>query len=235
MIEVLDLHRHEVSPYDGEDFTSVEFHKNGVIGWIKLNYDDFYKWLKANNFHYYNQLRWKHFFFDKYSVNEDFASDKYHDRCVDALNSYLSACDSYIPILDVSRKVDLAQCCPIISKFHKKLLISPLSTSLGCDSSLPSDYGFSEFPPNFRCHEYFRNALSSLGFSDDSLYVQVNSFLPVANDGWFVKTSILYSFCDSSRKQELLDAYYKKHPQPEIVYDDKEASNNLSNEKPVNS
>lgn len=220
MIEVLDLHRHEVSPYDGEDFTSIEFHKNGIIGWVKLNYDDFYKWLKANNFHYYNQLNWKHFFFDKYSINEDFNSKKYHDRCVDVLNSYLSACDSYKPILDVAHKVDLADCWPIMAKFHKKLLVNPLFTSLGCDSPLPSDYGLTVFPQNFKCHEYLKSILYSLGFTDGSLYSQVSDFLPVSNDGWFVKTSILYSFCDSSRKQELLDAYYKKHPLPEVVCDE---------------
>ena len=220
MIEVLDLHRHKVSPYDGEDFTSIEFHKNGIIGWVKLNYDDFYKWLKANNFHYYNQLNWKHFSFDKYSINEDFNSKKYHDRCVDVLNSYLSACDSYKPILDVAHKVDLAYCYPIMSKFHSQFFAHGFTTCLGCVSSSPSDYGLSVIPDNFKYHEYFWNALHSLGFTDGSLYSQVSDFLPVPYDGWFVKTSILYSFCDSSRKQELLDAYYKKHPLPEVIYDE---------------
>lgn len=235
MIEVLDLHRHKVNRYEGEDFTSVEFHKDGVIGWIKLNYDDFYKWLKATNFHYYNQLRWKHFFFDKYSLNEDFADKKNHERCVEVLNSYLSDCDSYKPILDVSQRIDLSHCLPCIQRLHHKLFSWANGCNLADNSLNPLDYGLPEGTVNFFPAVEVRRNLLALGFSEDNVYCSQTFAFNRNPDNYYAKVSILYSFCDSSRKQELLDAYYKKHPQPEIVYDDKENSTNLSNEKPVNS
>lgn len=235
MIEVLDLYRHEVSPYRGEDYSTITFHKDGIIGWITLDYNDFYRWLKATDFHYYNKLRWKHFFFDKYTINELFADKKTHDECLSVLNKYLAVCDDYKPIFYPHQKIDLASCSDLVRRFHDKMLHCGESASLYDNSRNPVDYGLSPDDVNFKTPLALRSVLEGLGFTDSNLYHQ--SYVPFneMDDGWSVNTSILYSFCDSSRKQELLDAYYKKHPQPEIVYDDKEASNNLSNEKPVNS
>lgn len=221
MIEVLDLHRHRVNRYEGEDFTSIEFHKNGIIGWVKLNYDDFYKWLKANNFHYYNQLNWKHFSFDKYSINEDFNSKKYHDRCVDVLNSYLSACDSYKPIIDISKTVDLSMCLPCIQRLHHKLFSWGNACNLADNSTNPLDYGLPQGTTGFFPADEIRRNLLELGISDKDVFSSPSGSPFNGNPhDYYAKVSILYKFCDSSRKHELLAAYYKKHPLPEVIYDE---------------
>lgn len=220
MIEALCLYRNGVSEYVGEDYSIIEFHKNGIIGWIKLDYDDFYKWLKVNNVDYYRHLRRKHFSFDKYSLNEDFHDKKNHDKCLDVLTNYLKARDEYKPFFDVSSKVDLAYCLPVIQRLHRSMRTCGTSCSLGDNSNNPLDYGLPPDTKSFSSPIAMRSILEGLGFYDSSLYHRVDPIFYEVNDGWYVKSSIVYSFCNSSRKQELLAAYYKKHPLPEVVCDE---------------
>ena len=113
MIDVLSLLR--IHNYNRDDSYFASYSINGITSWIFINIDDFYNWLKENIPDYNKELRARHFFFKKYSIIEDFKSNK-PDRVLkarNALNQYFESCYKFNGLQDFSKMIDLQSMSPL--------------------------------------------------------------------------------------------------------------------------
>ena len=163
MVDVIMLKRFK--NYNSEDSYFASYNIGNIKSWIFVNIDDFYSWLERADSDYYKEVRSRHFFFKKYSIVEDFNSEK-SERAFKAkqvLNSYFECCRQNNGLQDFAKMIDLQSMSPVFRDVQLRFV----AWSDPFLSLVDNDYMFKKFGRNWYSDLIADARKHNLEFFDD--------------------------------------------------------------------